>query len=173
MKEEKIMELVYYPSDILDKKLELVDLENPSFNPKELLKEMSDVMLGKGGVGLAACQVNLDQSVFIMGDEDAGVKMFINPQTLQHTKDRTFDYEGCLSFPGMFVKVKRPKEILVEYHDENLIKQTVKVDGYSARVFLHEWDHLQGITFKDRVGKLKWQRAIEKKNKAKSKYINI
>ena len=65
----------------------------------------------------------------------------------------------------MYVKVKRPKEILAEWYDENLEKQTVKIEGYSARVFLHEWDHLQGITFKDRVSKLKWDMAQKKAKK--------
>jgi peptide deformylase len=164
------MELVHYPAEILNKQLKLVDIENIDFDPNELLKEMSDIMLGSDGVGLAACQVGIDRSLFIMGDKVAGVKMFINPQVLQHTSDTSLDYEGCLSFPGMFVKVKRPKEILVQYFDEDLVQQTVKIDDYSARVFLHEWDHLQGITFKDRVSKLKWDRAAQKKNKVAKLY---
>jgi peptide deformylase len=106
------MELVHYPAEILNKQLKLVDIENIDFDPNELLKEMSDIMLGSDGVGLAACQVGIDRSLFIMGDKVAGVKMFINPQVLQHTSDTSLDYEGCLSFPGMFVKVKRPKETL-------------------------------------------------------------
>lgn len=164
------MELVYYPAEILEKKLDLVDIENPGFDPKELLNEMSDLMLSSNGVGLAACQVNLNRSLFVMGDKTAGVRMFINPQVLQHTADKSLDYEGCLSFPGIFLKVKRPKEILVQYYDENLQQQTTKVDDYSARVFLHEWDHLQGITFKDRVGKTKWDMAKKKLEKAKNQF---
>jgi len=164
------MELVHYPAEILNKQLKLIDIENIDFDPNELLKEMSDTMLASDGVGLAACQVGIDRALFIMGDKVAGVKMFINPQVLQHTSDTGLDYEGCLSFPGMFVKVKRPKEILVQYFDEDLVQQTVKIDDYSARVFLHEWDHLQGITFKDRVSKLKWDRARQKKNKVAKLY---
>ena len=76
------------------------------------------------------------------------------------------DIEGCLSFPGIYVNVTRPKEILAEWYDENLEKQTVKVSGYSAKCFLHEWDHLQGITFKDRVSRLKWNMAVKKAKKA-------
>ena len=65
----------------------------------------------------------------------------------------------------MFVKLKRPKEILAEFYDENLEKQTVKIAGYSARCYLHELDHCLGIVFKDRASKLKWDMAAKKAKK--------
>ena len=85
-------------------------------------------------------------------------KMSLTEETVQ-------DVEGCLSFPNVFVKVTRPKEILVKYFDENLKEISSKVIGYTAKCFLHEWDHLQGITFKDRVSKLKWDMAKKKAKK--------
>jgi peptide deformylase len=159
------LELVIYPAEILEKKTEPVDISNPGFDPKELKAKMAEIMLASGGIGLSANQVGLDAQVFIMGDTTANTKICINPIVLQHTAEKTLDHEGCLSFPKMFVKVQRPKEILVEFYDENMEQVTTKITGYTARVFLHEFDHLQGITMKDRVGKLKWQRAEEKKNK--------
>ena len=68
----------------------------------------------------------------------------------------------------MYVKINRPKEILAEFYDENLEKQTVKIDGYSAKCYLHELDHLLGITMKDRVSKLKWDMAKKKSYKFKT-----
>lgn len=65
----------------------------------------------------------------------------------------------------MFVKIKRPKEILAEWYNEKLEKQTVKIEGYSAKCYLHELDHLLGITFKDRASKLKWNMAEKKARK--------
>ena len=62
----------------------------------------------------------------------------------------------------MFVKVTRPKEILAKFYNENLQEQVVKIEGYSAKCYLHEYDHLQGITFKDRVSKVKWDMARKK-----------
>jgi peptide deformylase len=159
------MNLVYHPNPILNKQLKSFDIENPPMDPKQLKKDMVDVMLSSNGIGLSACQVGLDYSVFVMGDSEANSTICINPVILQHTEETVTDIEGCLSFPNIYVKVKRPKEILAEWYNEDLEKQTVKIEGYSARVFLHEWDHLQGITFMDRVSKLKWDMAKKKARK--------
>ena len=70
----------------------------------------------------------------------------------------------------MFVTIKRPAEILAEFYDENLEKQTVKITGYSARCYLHELDHCLGITFKDRASKLKWDIAKKKAKKLEKRY---
>ena len=126
---------------------------------------MVEIMLNNNGIGLAANQVEFDGQVFVMGDKEDNATICINPQILQHTEETVQDIEGCLSFPGIYVNVTRPKEILAEWYDENLEKQTVKVGGYSAKCFLHEWDHLQGVTFKDRVSKLKWNMALKKARK--------
>ena len=117
------------------------------------------------GIGLAANQIGLDAKVFVMGDSEENSTMCINPTVLQYTEDTQDDIEGCLSFPNIFVKIKRPKEILAEWYDENLEKQTVKIEGYSAKCYLHEMDHLLGITFKDRASKLKWNMATKKAKK--------
>jgi peptide deformylase len=159
------MKLLYYPNEFLSKQVAPVDLENPSFDPKELKNEMVDLMLSKKGIGLAANQIGLDASVFVMGDANNNSSICINPTVLQYTETVEDDVEGCLSFPGIYVKVKRPKEILAEFYNENLEKQTVKISGYSARCYLHELDHILGITFKDRVSKIKWDMAQRKSKK--------
>ena len=159
------MKLVYYPNEILDREVRDVNLENPGFDPVELKKEMVELMLASGGIGLSANQVGLDAKVFVMGDSVSNSTMCINPTVLQYTSDTQDDIEGCLSFPNVFVKVKRPKEILVRYWDEHLVEQAVKIEGYSAKCYLHELDHLLGITFKDRVSKLKWDMAQKKARK--------
>ena len=160
------MNLIYYPNSFLDKQVKDFDIENPSVDPKELKKNMVQIMLDSNGIGLSANQVEFDGQVFVMGDKEDNATICINPKILQHTKETVMDIEGCLSFPGIYVNVTRPKEILAEWYDENLEKQTVKVSGYSAKCFLHEWDHLQGITFKDRVSRLKWNMAVKKAKKA-------
>ena len=159
------MELVYYPNTILDQELKDVDLENPGFDPLELKQQMTDVMLASGGIGLTASQVGLDHKLFIMGDKPNNITMHINPTVLQYTEETVTETEGCLSFPNIFVKIKRPKEVLAEFYDENLEKQTVRIIGYSARCYLHELDHCLGITFKDRASKLKWDMAKKKAKK--------
>lgn len=159
------MELLYYPNDFLDKQLKEVDLENPGFDPKEVKEQMIDLMLQSNGIGLSASQVGLDAQLFVMGDSESNTTICINPTVLEYTTETVLDVEGCLSFPNIFVKVKRPKEILVKFYNENLEEQIVKIDGYSAKCYLHEWDHLQGITFKDRVSKMKWDMAKKKAKK--------
>jgi peptide deformylase len=159
------MKLLYHPNEFLSKQMTPVDIENPGFDPKILKAEMIDLMLSNNGIGLAANQIGLDASVFIMGDSASNSSICINPTILQYTETVEIDVEGCLSFPGVYVKVKRPTEILAEFYDENLEKQTTKISGYSARCYLHELDHTLGITFKDRVSKLKWDMAQKKSKK--------
>ena len=67
-------------------------------------------------------------------------------------------------------KVKRPKEILAKFYNEHLQEQIVKIEGYSAKCYLHEWDHLQGVTFKDRVSKIKWDMATKKARKLEKQF---
>lgn len=162
------MKLIYHPDESLDKKVNEVDLLNPGFDPKELKKEMVNFMLTNKGIGLSANQIGLDAQVFVMGENTDNAIICINPVVLQHTEETVVDIEGCLSFPNIYVKVKRPKEILVKYYDENLKEISTKVIGYSAKCFLHEWDHLQGVTFKDRVSKLKWDMAQKKASKLRN-----
>lgn len=159
------MKLIYYPDSFLEKVVDPVDIENPDFDPHELKKEMVDTMIKCGGIGLSANQVGIDRQVFVMGDTRANSTICINPQILQYTEETVTDAEGCLSFPNLYLNVKRPKDILVTHWNENLEQVTEKVTGYSARVYLHELDHLLGITFRDRVSKLRWDMAAKKANK--------
>jgi len=159
------MKLVYYPDEFLSKKVADVDIDNITFDPVELKNEMVEFMLTNNGIGLSANQVGLDAQLFVMGDSKENSSLLINPTVLQHTEEIVIDLEGCLSFPNVFVKVKRPKEILAKWYNENLEEQIVKIEGYSAKCYLHEWDHLHGITFKDRVSKIKWDMAIKKARK--------
>jgi peptide deformylase len=114
------MKLVYIQQKFYHVKLKTVDLENPGFDPVELKKEMVEFMIANNGIGLAANQIGLDAKVFVMGDSVENSTMCINPTVLQYTSDTQDDIEGCLSFPNVFVKIKRPKEILAQYWDENL-----------------------------------------------------
>lgn len=163
------MDIVLYPNEILDRKMPEVDLNNPGFDPRELQDQMVDAMIEHGGIGLAANQVGLEINAFVMGDSRENAAICINPTVLQHTSETTEDYEGCLSFPYVRLKVTRPKEILVHYYDADLNPVEEKVSGYSARCYLHELDHLLGITFKDRVSNLKWERAVKKSEKLRKR----
>lgn len=159
------MKLIKYPNEFLSKEVKTVDLENLGFDPIELKKEMVEFMIANNGIGLSASQVGIDAKLFVMGDSLENSTMCINPTVLQYTEDTQDDVEGCLSFPNVFVKIKRPKEILAQYWDENLKECVVKIAGYSAKCYLHEMDHLLGITMKDRASELKWKMATKKARK--------
>ena len=164
------MKLIKYPNEILEREVKDVDLENPGFDPIKLKEEMVEFMIANNGIGLAANQIGLDAKVFVMGDSVENSTMCINPTVLQYTSDTQDDIEGCLSFPNVFVKIKRPREILARYWNENLEECTVKIEGYSAKCYLHEMDHLMGITFKDRASKLKWDMAAKKARKLEKQF---
>jgi peptide deformylase len=156
------MNLLYYPDKFLEKQVDAVDLQNPGFDPSELKKEMIDLMLANNGIGLAANQIGLNAQVFVVGDSQANSTIMINPTILQYTEETTDGYEGCLSFPNIYVKVKRPNEILAKFWNENLEEVVTKIEGPTAKVYLHELDHLLGITIKDRTSRLKWDIAKKK-----------
>ena len=156
------MNLLYYPNKFLEKQVDPVDLQNPGFNPVDLKKEMTDLMLSSNGIGLAANQIGMNAQVFVIGDSSINSTIMINPTILQYTEETIDGNEGCLSFPDIYVKVKRPKEILAKFWDENLEEVVTKLEGPTAKVYLHELDHLLGITIKDRVSKLKWDMAKKK-----------
>jgi len=135
-------------------------------SPEEIVKEMMKFMINNGGVGLAAPQVGISKRIFIMGNFTKVVAC-INPKVVSLSEDRIADLEGCLSFPDLFMKVKRPVSCIVQYQDVKGEVIERELIGLESRVFLHEYDHLIGITFDQRVGDLTFKMAKEKRNKKK------
>ena len=139
-------------------------------SPEELVKAMSKFMTDNGGVGLAAPQVGIKKRIFIMGNFIKLVAC-INPKIVSLSEERENDLEGCLSFPDLFMKVKRPSSCVVQYNTASgeLIER--ELTGLESRVFLHEYDHLIGITFDQRVGDLTYKMAKDKRKKELKKAI--
>ena len=137
-------------------------------DPIMLSNIMHDRMKELGGIGLAANQVGLDVTMFVLGSGDVKMSVF-NPTIISQSKEEVSLDEGCLSFPGIYMKVTRPSVIEVEYQDEHnkTIKRTLS--GLTARIFLHEYDHMLGRTFKSRVSSMKWDLAVKKKKNRTSK----
>lgn len=159
------MNLVYYPDPILTRTMSEVNLEDPGFDPVELKEQMVKVMLEKNGLGLSAPQVGLDYQLFVMGEKEDASVMVINPEIVDVSDETLLDVEGCLSFPDMFVNIQRPKDVKAVWYNEKLERQEGLISGYGARCFLHEFDHLHGVVYKDKVSRLKWDRATKKKAK--------
>jgi peptide deformylase len=161
--------IVKFPSQQLRERIPEFDFANPSIDPVQLEKDMIETMLAHDGIGLAANQVGIAARVFVMGHRDysQSAQAFFNPMVVA-TVDAVEDMEeGCLSFPGIYVNIKRPKKILARWQNSLGEWQESEFDGYNCKCFLHELDHLEGIVFQDRVSTLKWALAVKKNQKRK------
>jgi peptide deformylase len=150
-----------------------------------LINNLFDTLQQEGGIGLAAPQIGELKKVFVMdtypvAENDKYVEAFrrvvINPEIIASGNEKVKYTEGCLSIPGISEEVERPEKIEVKYLDEEIQPVVRKIDGLEARIFQHEFDHLEGVLFVDRLhplrkamisGKLK-RLAQETKKKKKS-----
>jgi peptide deformylase len=139
-------------------------------SPEELVKAMSIFMTNNGGVGLAAPQLGIKKRIFIMGNFIKLVAC-INPKIVSLSDERDHDLEGCLSFPELFMRVKRPASAVVQY--QSITGEVIEreVTGFEARVFQHEFQHLLGITFDEVVPALTLRLAKEKRQKELKKLL--
>ena len=165
------MNIITYPNPILAEKMPEFDFENPLVDPVQLEKDMIEIMLARGGIGLSANQVGIRARVFVMGHSKfkEHAQAFFNPIIVGVTEDLLEEEEGCLSFINIYVKIKRPRGVLVRFQNSKGETQEAEFFGYECRCFLHEFDHLEGITYKDRISTLKWALAVKKATKRKYK----
>lgn len=165
------MNIVKFPDPILRERMPEFDFSNPPFDPVQLEKQMIEKMFQEDGIGLAANQVGIRARVFVMGHRDypEAAQAFFNPMVVAHIDEIDDLEEGCLSFPGIFVNIKRPKKIKARWQNSKGEWQEDVFDGYNCKCFLHELDHLEGIVFQDRVSTLKWALAVKKTTKRKYK----
>ncbi len=163
-----ILPIVGYGHSVLRVKTKNIDSSYP--NLKQLIEDMFETMYRANGVGLAAPQINLSVSVLVIdanplkGDypEGEGFKRaMINPEIMEISgEDEKFN-EGCLSLPGINETVIRKNKVKVKYFDTDFIEHLEELNGVQARVFQHEFDHLNGKVFTDRLSNIR--RAFLKK----------
>ena len=161
-----ILPIVAYGDPVLRKETEEIDANYPDL--KQLIADMFETMYHSKGVGLAAPQIGLPIRVFIVDaagfNEDGEApelegfkRVFINPIIIEEKgKEWKFE-EGCLSIPGIREEVARKPELTIEYYNENFELVEEKLDGLGARVVQHEYDHIEGILFVDKINPLKKQ----------------
>ena len=118
----------------------------------------------RGALGVSACQLGIDMAMFAMLVNDR-VRICINPEIVAASFKMVMAKEGCISFSELFLNVRRPEGVAVRYKTIEGDEVTERLEGLEARVWLHEYDHCQGICFTDRVGKLSINMA--KKRQAK------
>ncbi len=147
------MEITKEPNKILRNKLKEVKEVTPEIGA--LISDMRKMMVEARGVGLAANQVGQDLQLFIidkkLAEENGVPDAYINPEITEYSKELAEAEEGCLSLPDYWQQTKRSKKIKIKALDENGKKIKIKARGLLARVFQHEYDHLQGTLIKDRI----------------------
>ena len=141
---------------------EIGRLPNPVMN--NLVKRLKLTMKIYNGLGLSANQCGVFERVFVIGNGDMTITC-INPKVMLQSNTVKLDSEGCLSFPGMFLKIGRPESIDVQFYDENGKLHNATFDGLTARCFLHELDHMNGIRMIEKVKPLALQMARKKQQK--------
>jgi len=167
------MKIIKFPDPILREKMPEFDFNNPVMDPKELEKEMIATMFASDGIGLSANQVGIRTRVFVMGhtSNPETAQAFFNPEVIASVDTIKDLEEGCLSFPGIYVNIKRPTAIIARWQNSSGEQQESKFYDYDCKCFLHELDHLEGIVFQDRVGQAKWLLAVKKSKLNKRKII--
>jgi peptide deformylase len=173
-----IVPIILYGSPILRKhSFEL----NEDDNLQQLSVNLMETLKKAGAIGLAAPQTGLLKRAFVIDTsplvEDDNLiekyeQAFINPEIIWHSDNKTYYNEGCLSIPDIFENVLRPEKITVRYFDEYFNRIEEEFDGIKARIFQHEFDHLEGILFIDKLNILKRKLLTGRLNKiAKSSKI--
>ncbi len=172
-----ILPIVAYGDPVLKREGDEIEKDHP--NLKQLIADMFETMYNASGVGLAAPQIDksirlfiIDTTPFTERDEDdeeepmpeeekkqlTGLKkVFINPIILEETGDKWPFNEGCLSIPGINEDVLRQRDLVIEYYDENFELKEESYSGKAARVIQHEYDHIDGVLFTDRLNPLRKQ----------------
>ena len=169
-------ELIEEASQVLRTPPPEFDFENPPEDPAEIAKNMAEAMDKFGGLGLSANQVGLPYRMFVMrtmheGDEESKVLPYYNPKLTRVSQETDLMKEGCLSFPDLFLMIKRSKTIEFTYQDETGEEKSAVLEGIGARCVQHEIYHLNGILFLQRASRLKLERAMKARKKEKKKRL--
>ncbi|MDR0497302.1 MAG: peptide deformylase [Treponema sp.] len=135
----------------------------------KIAEELINALHAGDGVGLAAPQVGISERIFAVHVAGDIPRIFINPSIVETSQETIKFEEGCLSIPGVYTNVIRPKAVKIQAWNENGRPFTLETEGILARVILHEYDHLDGVLFIDRIGEQKRDRILAKyeKNAAK------
>jgi len=171
-----ILPIVAYGDPVLRKVGKEIDKDYPQL--EKLIADMKETMYNANGLGLAAPQIGKDIRLFIIDaspfaeDEDLSEeekevfknfnRVFINAKIIKEEGNEWAFNEGCLSIPTINEDVFRQEKVTIEYQDENFEKHTETLSGLPARVFQHEYDHIEGVLFTDKLSSLK-KRLIKKK----------
>jgi peptide deformylase len=157
------MEVLTLGDDLLRQKAEPVNPINAA--TAKLAEEMLETMHQSKGIGLAAPQVGLMKRIFVIHIDGDVPRVFINPSIVATSQETIKQEEGCLSLPGVWADVVRPESVRVQAWNEKGRPFTLETGGILARAILHEYDHLEGTLFIDRLSELKRNKILAKLEK--------
>lgn len=161
--------LVDKRSEVLRQVTPKFNFQNPPMDPYELYRELGEALQKHGGLGLAAPQIGYPYRVFVI--RSSPIIPFFNPIIVDASEETVEMDEGCLTFPGILLKIQRPRVIRVRYTDPNGTTETKKFQDMTARVIQHELDHLNGVLFGSHAGPMQLDVAIRKAKKSGYSYI--
>ena len=156
--------LVHHSDPILKQKLVDFNFDQPLLDPIDLYNQLGTAMIQSNGIGLSANQLGLPFRVFVMRGAEGVIGCF-NPIIVDVSEELIALEEGCLSYPGLLVKIKRPRYIKVRFTAPDGEIQTHKYANMTARVFQHEFDHMEGLNFINRASGIHRERAVSKLRK--------
>ncbi|MFC2086954.1 peptide deformylase [Bacteroidota bacterium] len=157
-----VLPIFVYGNPVLRKVAKEVSMDYP--NLSEFIENMWETMYESDGIGLAAPQAGISIRMFVIDgselrEHDPSLfgwkKLFINPEILDYHEEKNMFNEGCLSIPGIREDVQRPVKIKIRYFDESFKQHTEIYTGLKARIIQHEYDHLEGILFVDKIHAIK------------------
>jgi peptide deformylase len=136
----------------------------------KLFEEMEQAMRAEGGIGISAVQISVPIRAMIVAREDNTLLKICNPEIiLDPEAPSKYLKEGCLSIPGLQVPIWRPEDVEIKFKDEKGEDHRSVLDGWTARCFLHEYDHFEGKTLFDHLANFKKSDALQKYNRARRK----
>ncbi len=163
-----IKPLIILPDPLLRQVSEPVEQVDLEIN--RLADDMLETMYDAPGIGLAAIQIGVPRRMLVIDvskeDEENKPLVFINPEILASSDERSTYEEGCLSIPDYYAEVERPATVTVSFVDREGKQQTIEADGLLATCLQHEIDHLNGVLFIDHISRLKREMLIKKFTKA-------
>jgi len=161
-----ILEIKEYGEPVLrEKALPVKEITPEILN---FIKDMAETMYTDSGVGLAAPQVGVSKRIILVDGEEDGLIVLINPKIIQ-SEGEAVEEEGCLSVPGIYSKVKRSSKVTIKALNENGDPIEITKEGLASRALQHEIDHLDGILFVDRIGRMERQVLLNKLKKKNNK----
>lgn len=162
------LELIHFADPRMTIKPPAFDFEKDKDKAELLAEVLKKAMKKFGGVGISANQLGMPFRVFTIGNDEKQITMF-NPQIVGVSPQQSTMEEGCISFPGFFLTLKRPQDLVITYQDETGEYVTAQYTGVAARIILHEYDHMEGINFTHHASNFKLRYTLDKFKKRQKK----